>query len=234
MNLKPLKMQNNPLKSIGLSVGPCEIEWIWETDDEGPVVTCSIFYEEVGTQGARLIGQAWSRCSKKDLYAGKFNEQKGLQIALKKALIKASEIINSHTFKTKIWFAFRDNVGWPKRKYKPTQKETKLPKDIIGHTFFYKGENYTVTNIVWGKAPRAKNQSNKGYWKKGEQPGKRKWVEYVEYEPHRGAEQRFVRPKAEFLSKFGICKLVENVRIIEDFPDVDPTPNLGSDFSNFN
>lgn len=211
--------------------GPCKVMWDWV--EPGIAVNCAIIYEEPGTVGYRLIGDGWAILSETDRLAGRANDNKGMQVAMRKAMASAADaVLSSHEFRRRLWFEFRDRIGWPKKKYKPTQKETKLPKDIIGHTFFYKGENYTVVNIVWGKAPRAVNRDTKGYWKKGETPGTRKWVEYVEYEPHRGAEQRFVRPKAEFLSKFGICELKENVRVIEDFPEVDPTPNASA-FDNF-
>lgn len=222
-------MQDNKNIPTSLELGSCRIIWDWE---ETSLVQCYIHYEEPGIAGYQLIGSAWARCSEQDLKAGRFNERKGMQVALRKAIFEARNRLSSFRFRQTLWFEFRDKIGWPKKRYKPTQKEMKLPKDLIGHTFAYKGENYTVVNIVWGKAPRAVNRDTKGYWKKGETPGTRKWVEYIEYEPNRGAEQRFVRPKAEFLSKFRITELKENVRIIEDFPDVDPAPNASA-FDNF-
>lgn len=211
-----------------LEIGPCIISWDWEEKD---LVSCYISYEEPGTTGYILVGKHWARCSEEDWNKGLFSEQFGMRLSLKKAMQQWRD--RPHSFRQKVWFAFRDKIGFPKPRPEITNPLYKVPKDFIGRTFFYKGENYTVTNIVWGKAPRARNQSTKGYWKKGETPGSRKWVEYVEYESHKGMDQRFVRPKSEFLNKFGITELKENVRIVEDFPTyVDPTPK-NSAFDNF-
>lgn len=218
-------MADNKVIPSTLEIGPCLITWDWEEKD---FVSCYVSYEEPGTVGYKLAAKGWARCSEEDWKAGLFSIQKGMQVSLKKAMSTWQLSGLPIRFREKIWSTFHDEVGFhsPKR-WINEKNQTKLPKDFVGLTFAYKGEKYTVTNIVWGKALRARNK-RRDYWRKGQEPGKRMWVEYVEYEPHRGMEQRFVRPKSEFLNKFKLVTNLENkVIVIEDMPDCDPTPNSG-------
>lgn len=194
-----------------LIVEPYIITWITHGDFTGPIRThCDVSLENgVNTDAVKVfedtnsLSTGLAICSEEDRNNGLFTQQYGMYLSLRRALSVVNSFGNPLIDKPArqyIWSHFKREVGFVVPPAHPPRP--KVPKNIEGLDFQYKGEKYTVIEIVYIKAPKQEwiHQSSKIRIRK------RPWVPAVVYEGHKGLSERFVRPYQEFINKFQLVK----------------------------